>query len=81
MAVTHREMEDATLSGKQVKINKNRFYFLLAPYITIFLCVYMCLHSISSTNKKKKFAALTPRPSLLHHVYEYGEYKLKCSHF
>lgn len=66
MAVTHREIKDATLSGKQVKINKNRFLFpALRPTLPYF---YVCIHvfAFNFLNKQEKsfFSFLQPSCTL-----------------
>lgn len=64
MAVTHREMEDATLSGKQVKINKNRFLFpACALHYHIFMCVYTCVCIQFPQQTRKSFFSAAAFPS------------------
>jgi hypothetical protein len=52
-------MEDATLSGKQVKINKNRFLFpACALHYHIFMCTCVCIQFPQQT-RRKVFCATT----------------------
>jgi hypothetical protein len=50
-------MEDATLSGKQVKINKNRFLFpALRPTLPyFFMCTCVCIQFPQQTRRKVFF--------------------------
>lgn len=54
-----KKLKDATLSGKQVKINKNRFYFLMcetaAPLPYFYVCTCVCIQFPQQTTKRKLF--------------------------